>query len=139
MAGGEVYVCGMNSSQPPYAKIVVHSAGLGVPSADQVRQRALELAQIDGRAEYDERDWQRAKQELHGGHPNSWDDEEDRMPQSSSERDMTATDMGHHTENLRGGDDNVLEELVAEGMDEAVHDQMLEAARMTAEELKENA
>jgi hypothetical protein len=64
------------------------------------------------------------------------------MEQSVSERDMTATDNGHHVENLRGGDDNVLEELVAEGMDEAVHDRMLEASRQTAREdheLEENA
>ncbi len=120
----------MNSSRPPYAKILVHAEGLGVPSPEMVRQRALELARIDGRTEYTETDWQRAKQELHGGHPASWDDEEDRMPESVSERDMTATDTGHHVENLVGGEDNVLEELVAEGMDEAVHDQMLEAARM---------
>jgi len=95
-----------------------------------VRQRAVELARIDGRTEHNERDWQRARQELHGGHEASWDEEEDRMPESISERDMTATDKGHHVENLLGGDDNVLEELVAEGMDEAVHEQMLEASRL---------
>lgn len=129
----------MNTSQPPYAKIVVHSKGLGVPSPELVQQRAEELAQIDGRKEYNELDWQRAKQELHGGHPQSWDDEEDRMPESISERDMTSTDNGHHIENMRGGEDNVLEELVAEGMDEAVHDQMLEASRETEEDFEENA
>jgi hypothetical protein len=132
----------MNSSRPTYAKIVVHANGLGVPSPEMVRQRALELAAIDGRREYNEADWQRARHELHGGHEQSWDDDEDRMEQSISERDMTATDSGHHVENLRGGDDNVLEELVAEGMDEAVHDRMLEASRQTAAEdaeLEENA
>ena len=128
----------MNSSRPPYAKIVVHTDGMGVPSSETVRQRARELAQIDGRAEHNEQDWHRAKQELHGGHPYSWDDDEDRMPQSISERDMTATDTGHHIENLRGGEDNVVEELVAEGMDEAVHDRMLAASRMIEEDLEEN-
>ena len=135
---GEAYFFVMNTIRPPYAKILVHANGLGVPSPEMVRQRARELAQIDGRAEYNELDWQRAKQELHGGHPASWDDEEDRMEQSISERDMTATDNGHHTENLRGGEDNVVEELVAEGMDEAVHDRMLEAARMPQEDNEEN-
>ena len=128
----------MNTSRPPYAKIVVHSDGLGLPSTDLVRKRALELAIIDGRTEYNDQDWHRAKMELHGGHPYSWDDEEDRMPQSISERDMTATDTGHHTENLRGGEDNVLEELVTEGMEEAVHERMLEASRLTEEDLEEN-
>ncbi|HEX4086155.1 MAG TPA: DUF2934 domain-containing protein [Chthoniobacteraceae bacterium] len=128
----------MNTSRPPYAKIVVHSDGLGVPSPEMVRERAQELARIDGRTESNDQDWRRAKAELHGGHPNSWDDEEDRMPQSISERDMTATDTGHHVENMLGGEDNVLEELVAEGMDEAVHDRMLEASRMDEEDLEEN-
>jgi len=129
----------MNSSRPPYAKIVVHANGLGVPSPEMVQQRARELARIDGRKEYNEQDWQHAKQELRGGHPSSWDEEEDRMPESISERDMTATDTGHHIENLRGGEDNVLEELVAEGMDEAQHDRMLEASRMQDEDFEENA
>ena len=124
----------MNTSRPSYAKIVVHANGMGVPTPEMVRQRARELAQIDGRSEYNEQDWQHAKQELHGGHPYSWDDEEDRMPQSISERDMTAVDNGHHVENLVGGDDNVVEELVAEGMDEAVHDRMLEASRDTRDD-----
>ena len=137
--GGEAYFFVMNSSRPPYAKIVVHSNGLGVPSPDMVRQRARELARIDGRADHNEQDWQRAKQELHGGHPYSWDDDEDRMPQSISERDMTATDTGHHIENMVGGEDNVLEELVAEGMEEAQHDRMLEASRVTEEDFEENA
>ena len=127
----------MNSSQGSYAKIVVHAEGLGVPSPEMVLERAKELARIDGRGVHNQQDWQRAKQELHGGHPYNWDDEEDRMPQSVSERDMTATDTGHHIENLRGGEDNILEELVAEGMDEAVHDQMLAASRMQEEEDRE--
>jgi hypothetical protein len=129
----------MNSSRPLYAKILVHSNGMGVPSTDMVRQRARELARIDGRADYNEQDWQHAKQELHGGHEYSGDDDEDRMQQSISERDMIATDNGHHVENLRGGEDNVPEELVAEGMDEAVHDRMLAASRMTDDDLEENA
>ena len=128
----------MNTSRPPYAKIVVHANGLGLPSTEMVRQRAIELAKIDGRLDYNELDWQRAKQELHGGHPYSWDDEEDRMPQSISERDMTATDTGHHIENLRGGEDNVVEELIAEGMDEAQHDRMLEASRIEEPDIEEN-
>jgi hypothetical protein len=111
---------------------------MGVPSPEMVRKRAFELARIDGRTEYNEQDWHRAKLELHGGHAASWDDEEDRMPESISERDMIATDTGHHIENLRGGDDNMGEELISEGMDEAVHDRMLEASRPTEEDLEEN-
>lgn len=134
IARGRGLRLGMNSGRPPYAKIVVHGEGMGVPTSEMVRQRALELARIDGRTGYDDRDWQRARQELHGGQPSSWDADEDRMSESISGGDMTATDSGHHVENLRGGDDNMTEELVAEGIDEAVHDQMLEASRQEAEE-----
>jgi hypothetical protein len=129
----------MNSSRPPYAKIVVHTEGLGVPNADTVQQRARELAQIDGRTGYTEQDWRRARQELHGGQQSSSDGDDDHMPESVSERDMTATDTGHHTENLRGGDDNILEELVSEGMDEAFHDRMLQASKLDPEDVEEEA
>lgn len=113
----------------PHAKIVLHADGLGTPSPETVRQRARELARIDGRDRYNDIDLERAWREVHGGHAGNVADE-DEMPQSISERDMTATDAGHHAPNLRDGDDTVLEELVAEGLDEAAHDQMLAAARM---------
>jgi hypothetical protein len=47
-----------------------------------------------------------------------------------SERDMMRCDVGRHVENM-GPDDgvNIAEELLAEGMDEALHEQMLEACR----------
>lgn len=122
----------MNTAQThQHAKIVLHSEGLGTPSAATVRQRALELARIDGRDRASGLDLERAQREVHGGHAFAWSDgDEDQMPQSISERDMIATDAGHHLPNMRDGDDTVLEELVAEGLDEAAHDQMLAAARM---------
>lgn len=121
----------MNSAHTQHAKIVLHSDGLGTPSPETVRQRARELARIDGRDHANELDLERAKREVHGGHAFGWNDgDEDLMPQSVSERDMIATDAGHHLKNRRDGDDTVIEELVAEGLDEAAHDQMLAAARM---------
>lgn len=98
----------------------------------------MELARIDGRNEYNDQDWQRARHELHGGHPEIANhDGNDEMLQSISERDMIATDAGHHVENIRPEPDNLVEELVAEGLDEAFHDQMLEAARMRSDETEE--
>ena len=121
----------MNMAQTQHAKIVLHSEGLGVPSPETVRQRARELARIDGRDHWNDLDLERARREVHGGHPSAWSDgDEDQMEQSISERDMIATDAGHHLANLRDGDDTVIEELVAEGLDEAAHDQMLAAAQM---------
>lgn len=112
------------------AKIVSHAEGIGVPNADLVRQRAKEIAKINGRAVYNDNDWQQAKIELHGHAADSSEDD-DEMTESFSERDMIPGSLGHHTENSALEDaGNVIEELVSEGMDEAVHDRMLEASKL---------
>ena len=118
----------MNTMRPTPAKIIQHSQGLGAPSADTVRQRARELATIDGREEFNEGDWVQAKRELHGGHESNDTDGEMEMASIVSGHDMVAGSLGHHVENM-GLDDknNMAEELIAEGMDEAVHEQMLAA------------
>ena len=107
-----------------------HSEGLGAPNSDQVRRRAMELALIAGRAEFTDEDWREAKRELHGGHGHSLSEDEAEMVTLISERDMVVTDLCHHVENIGMEDaDNVVEELIAEGIDEAVHEQMLAACR----------
>ena len=107
-----------------------HAQGLGAPNAEQVRQRALELAFIAGRDEFSDEDWREAKRELHGGHGHSVSDDEAEMVSLVSERDMIVTDLGHHVENIGlENADSLAEELIAEGMDEAVHEQMLAARR----------
>lgn len=99
----------------------------------------MELAQIDGRRQYNDLDWERAKFEVHGGHPMMLSNDGDaEMIESVSERDMIIVDHGHHVQNMRFEQaDDIIEELVAEGLDEAVHDQMLAAAEMQAEALRE--
>ena len=118
---------GMSTLRPIPAKIIQHSEGLGAPSADTVRRRARELAAIDGREEFNEGDWAQAKQELHGGHESNDTNGEMEMVCLVSEHDMVAGSLGHHVENLGADDQNMAEELIAEGMDEAVHEQMLAA------------
>lgn len=112
------------------AKIANHADGMGVPNTDLVRQRAKEIARINGRGIYNEADWEQAKLELHGSAlPHGEDGEE--MIESFSERDMIPGSLGHHTENSALEDaGNIVEELVSEGLDEAVHDQMLEASKL---------
>lgn len=126
----------MSNSRPLLAKILEHSGGLGTPSMGSVRQRAEELALIAGHTEVRDEDLQQAHQELHGGHSTlSNDSSDDEMAQSVSERDMVAVSIGHHVQNIRPEDDvNVVEELVAEGMDEAIHEQMLEARKLEPED-----
>ena len=120
----------MRITRPVLGKILQHAQGLGVPSADTVRQRAFEIAKIDGREQYHEQDWKRAFLELHGGHHDLGDrnGEDDEMLELISERDMVAPSLGHHVKRMDAdGGESLGEELVAEGLDEAVHEQMLEA------------
>jgi hypothetical protein len=130
----------MKTTRPFQAKIVNHAEGLGAPDPSTVRQRAKELAQIDGRTEITESDWQQAKSELHGGHSfYTADGDEEMMSRSVSERDMIAVDFGHHVENISAeNSDTMAEELIAEGMDEAVHEQMLQASKVDAEDMDES-
>src|SRR5438128_1737093 len=116
----------MSTMKPTPAKIMHHAQGLGAPDADTVRKRAQELALINGREQYSEEDWREAKRELHGGHPMNDTNGDLDMASMVSEHDMVVGSVGHHVENMGLEDaDNVVEELIAEGMDEAVHEQML--------------
>jgi hypothetical protein len=122
----------MKMSRSTHAKIVNHDSGLGTPTPDTVRKRACELARIDGRARFTDEDWRQAQRELQGGQ--SLDPDDDAPRETISFHDMTATDKGHHVENMPVEDaGNMVEELIAEGMDEAVHEQMLAAARREVE------
>src|SRR5947207_1980459 len=120
----------MSTLRPTSAKILQHSTGMGAPNADLVRRRASEIALIDGRSEFHEEDWRQAKRELHGGHESGEMANGAEMTSLVSGQDMISADPGHHTERVRmEGDESLGEELIAEGMDEAQHEQML-AARM---------
>jgi hypothetical protein len=128
----------MSTLRPASAKILQHSTGMGAPNAELVRRRAEEIARIDGRAEFHEGDWQQAKRELHGGHELGDAADGADMTSLVSERDMISTDPGHHTERLgMDGDENLGEELIAEGMDEAQHERMLAARLEEAEDDEE--
>ncbi len=122
--------------RPASAKIISHSEGLGTPSPDLVRQRAEEIAIINGRRHYSDQDWHQARAELHGGHDHSTNGDHETVAWVS-ESDMVASDTGHQVARLEMEDDgSVGEELIAEGMDEAVHEQML-ASQLAALEAGE--
>ena len=124
------------NSQPSHGKISIHGSGMGAPTPELVEKRARELALIDERnpEEFTEADWDQAQRELSGqdtitapedveegsGDITSWDD----MPGESGER---APRPGFED------DESLGEQLVSGGMEEAAHDQMVEARH---EELK---
>jgi hypothetical protein len=125
----------MKAPRPNPAKILQHARGMGCPTMEDVRRRAKELAQIDGWVEPTEDHWKQAKRELHGGHDFENGSNEHEMQLLVSEHDFISADPGRHTpKHSIDDDDHVVEELIAEGMDEALHEQMLEARRNGSDE-----
>ena len=126
--GGSDCFC-MKETSDRDGKIIMHNAGAGVPSPEQVEERARELALIAGRAASDFTDAdlaQAAAELLHGGVPEPAD--EDRAVADVSVWDEAPGSSGHQAESYRPTDEaNIAEELVAEGMAEALHDEMVEA------------
>jgi hypothetical protein len=119
----------MNEPTKRDGKIIVHDEGAGVPSPEQVDARARELAVIAGRAgsDFNEGDVAQAKRELlHSGPATPAD--EDRAVAAVTTWDEAPGSTGHQTRN-RGPQDetNIAQELVEEGLEEALHDEMLEA------------
>ena len=116
-----------------------NSAGLGTVTRKMVRERAVELAFINGRSAraVSKSDWEQAKRELTDG---SDSDPNEAVLESAPESERWDTvhgSTGHKVpaaasddEDDEGRSDN--ERLVEEGVAGAEHDQMLRAARETA-------
>lgn len=122
----------MRVTRPVLGKILYETEGLGTPSGEMVRQRAQELALIQGREKYNEQDWRAAFLELHGGHHDPLEASglapDDEMVAEFSPADMITYSTGHQIPRTGvEGEMNIGEELVSEGLDEAMHNQMLEA------------
>jgi len=124
----------MRESRSPEQKahILIHDEGVGVPSPDIIEKRARELAIISGRAasDYTEEDFRQAKLELmQEPIPDDEEMKEKALPFEPGSGDVLG---GRETqaENFSGQDEStVAEELIQEGMDEALHDEMLEARK----------
>jgi hypothetical protein len=124
-------------------ELTVNSAGIGTVSRKMVRERAVELAKLDGRSAQDvsKSDWEKARRELIGGPemdpkqaaleaaPESerWD------PAPGSEGRKVPASPGED-EDEEGRSDN--ERLVEEGIEEAELDQMDQATRAAAKKRK---
>src|ERR1700677_26998 len=129
----------MKINPPDEAAMMINSTGIGTVTRKMVRERAVELALINGRAPQDvsASDWAQAKRELTG--------EPEASPQ---EVDLEAAPESERWDPLPGSTGNIVpvpssdgedeegrsfaERLVAEGVSEAEHDQMLQAAKEAA-------
>jgi hypothetical protein len=126
------------SSQPPAGKINVHGMGLGAPTPEQVEARAREIAMIDERDpnEFSDADWNQARRELLGETLPPPPEESEQAARMQQEWEVTPDDRGHRVNRPGTSDDeeSVGEQLVTDGVEEATHDQMLEARREELEQ-----
>ncbi len=125
-------------SQPGAGKIEIHGNGLGVATPEQVEQRAREIALINERDPntFTDADWEQARQELLGATVPAPPEETKQNASLEDEWEVVPNDSGHRTPRagVDNNDESLGEQLVAGGVEEATHDQMLEARR---EELRQ--
>ena len=120
----------MNDNSHPVGKISVHGNGLGAPSPDTVEKRAREIALIAERDpdEFTDADWDQARRELGGALPSNAPEETDENSEVVEEWNVVASSAGHRAPRVED-EENVGEHLVEDGIEEAAHDQMVEARK----------
>lgn len=129
----------MNTNPLKQGALTENSAGIGTVTRKMVRERAVELAVINGRSAPDvsKSDWEQAKREL-TGEPDANSKEMILESAPESERwnpvpgssGNKASVAASEDEDDDGRSDN--ERLVEEGMAAAEHDQSLQAVRAAA-------
>ena len=119
-----------NYSQPPPGKISEHGNGIGAPSPEAVERRAREIAMIDERDpdEFTEADWSQARHELMGEENNTPPEETPDNADLTEEWSVIASFRGHRIPRPGTEEEETIgEQCVVDGLEEAAHDQMLEA------------
>jgi hypothetical protein len=120
-----------------------NSAGIGTVTRKMVRERAIELAIINGRSAQDvsKSDWEQARRELRGQPDTDLKTATLESMPESERWDPLPGSTGHkmpvaasEDEDEEGRSDN--EKLVEEGIEGAEQDQMLQAARNGAKKNK---
>ena len=129
----------MNTNPLKEGALTENSAGIGTVTRKMVRQRAVELAVINGRSaqEVSTSDWEQAQLELTGNSDKGSNEATLESAPESERWDPVPGSTGHKVpaaasddEDDEGRSDN--ERLVEEGVAGAEHDQMLRAARTAA-------
>lgn len=125
----------MNDNSHPAGKISIHGNGFGVPSPDEVEKRAREIALIAERQpdEFTDADWDQARRELLGPQVPNAPEETESNADVVEEWNVVAASKGHHAPRIED-DENLGEQLVEDGLEEAVHDQMVEARKEELEQ-----
>src|SRR4030095_11048798 len=118
----------MNDNSHPAGKISVHGNGFGTPSPDEVEKRAREIALIAERDpdEFTDADWNQARRELLGAQDAGAPEETAENADVVEEWNVVASSSGHRAPRVED-EENLGEQLVSDGIEEAAHDQTLEA------------
>ena len=124
-----------DNSHPAAGKISLHGDGLGAPSPDTVEKRAREIALIAERDpdEFTDADWDQARRELLGDQANTAPEETEENAEVVEEWNVVASSTGHRAPRIED-EENLGEQLVTDGIEEAAHDQMVEARREELEQ-----
>jgi hypothetical protein len=125
----------MNDNSHPAGKNSVHGDGFGAPSPDSVEKRAREIALIAERDpdEFTDADWEQARRELLGTQVSNAPEETADNAEVVEEWNVVASSAGHRAPRIED-EENVGEQLVEEGVQEAEHDQMVEARKEELEQ-----
>lgn len=121
------------NSQPGFGKISMHGEGMGAPTPELVEKRAREIATINERDpdEFTDADWEQARQELIGRQATAAPEDADEFVESLSDRDEVPGESGRRAPRpgLDDDEEGLGARLVTGGLEEAAHDQMVEAAK----------
>jgi hypothetical protein len=119
-------------------KIELHGKGMGIPGGEDIERRAREIALIDERNpdEFTDADWAQARRELLGEIETTPPEEDDNNIKMEEEWEVTPDDRGRRVPRpgLEEDEETVGGHLVTDGVEEASHDQMLEARREEQEQ-----
>jgi hypothetical protein len=110
-------------------KFELHGKGVGGFSQADIERRARELAVIDNRTETTEEDRARAITEFRDRHlPDAVNEDAETMQSMSRDPSDPMANRGRQAPTYGGDDEKAdLEHLALEGVEEAQHDQMLQA------------
>ncbi|MEO5720041.1 MAG: hypothetical protein ABIR71_01050 [Chthoniobacterales bacterium] len=120
-------------SKSGLGKISVHGNGMGAATPELIEKRAREIAMINERHpnDFTDGDWDQARRELLDLEEIAQADDTNEVAEHMSERDEFPDEHGHRVprEGLEDDDESLGAHLVTGGLEEAVHDRMVEAAR----------
>ena len=111
----------MDEAQP-HGKILRGTEGIGTVTPQMIEERASEIARSDGRAEPNDLDRTRAREDLIG--TTSGSDKSSTTEEPATDWYTPRASSAEKTPSVRPEDDqNIPEKLIQEGIEEADHDQ----------------